>query len=177
MIFPVLFYHEGEHEVSNSFIDALRESFYTDQTWPGMACEMSQSAGECIVSPSQFGIDIFPAYVFLRRIEDDAENAVMVKKIEGKELSTDELLSEIEDAYQAVFDIDAGNGFTDEDGDGKPDAQVNLPSRPGFRLGNPLGAYFRCADVLPDWICRVKIGYILLLIVLIALMAVVIKKA
>ncbi|MCI4650858.1 hypothetical protein [Phaeodactylibacter sp.] len=176
MIFPVLFYHEGEQNANNAFQDALRESLYTDQTWPGMACEMSQ-INDCIVSPSQFGIDIFPAYVFLRRVEDDAENAVMVKKIEGKELGTDELISEIEDAYRAVFDIDAGNGFTDEDGDGKPDAQVNLPARPGFRLGNPLGAYFGCADVLPDWICRVKIGYILLLILLIALMVVVIKKA
>jgi hypothetical protein len=40
-----------------------------------------------------------------------------------------------------------------------------------------LGAYFGCADVLPDWLCRIKMGYLLLFILLIALMAVIMKKA
>lgn len=176
MIFPVLFYDEREHNASNAFQDALRESLYTDQSWPGMSCALD-NLSDCIVQPEQFGIDIFPAYVFLRRLDDTPEDAVMVKKMEGRELSTDEILSEIEDAYRAVFDIDEGNGFSDEDGDGKPDVQVSLPSRPGFRLGSPLGAYFGCADVLPDWLCRIKTGYVLLFILLIALMAVIIKKA
>lgn len=176
MIFPVLFYYEREHDASNAFQDALRESLYTDQSWPGMSCALD-NLSDCVVQPGQFGVDIYPAYVFLRRLDGASEDAVMVKKIEGRELSTDEILSEIEDAYRAVFDMDSGSGFSDEDGDGKHDVQINLPSRPGFRLGSPLGAYFGCADVLPDWLCRIKMGYLLLFILLIALMAVIMKKA
>lgn len=176
MIFPVLFYYEREHDASNAFQDALRESLYTDQSWPGMSCALD-NLSDCVVQPGQFGVDIYPAYVFLRRLDGASADAVMVKKIEGRELSTDEILSEIEDAYRAVFDMDSGSGFSDEDGDGKPDVQINLPSRPGFRLGSPLGAYFGCADVLPDWLCRIKMGYLLLFILLIALMAVIMKKA
>ncbi|WP_282782207.1 hypothetical protein [Phaeodactylibacter xiamenensis] len=173
VIFPVLFYHEGEQNPNNTFQDALRDSLYTDQEWPGMACEMSQ-INDCIVRPEQFNVDIFPAYVFLRRLEDNPEDAIMVKKIEGRELNLQELLDEIEDAYNAVFDVDAGTGFLDEDGDGKPDS-VNLPTRPGFALGNPLGTLFNCSR-LPDWICRTKIGYVVLGIVLVAIITIIAKK-
>ena len=83
MIFPVLFYHRGAHGAQNAFIDGINESPYTEPSWRGMACEL-ENIGDCIVKPSQFGIDIFPAYVFLRRLDSDPEDAVMVKKIEGR---------------------------------------------------------------------------------------------
>jgi hypothetical protein len=175
MIFPVLFYHEGGHEANNTFQEALRDSLYTDQSWPGMACDLSQ-IGDCVVKPEQFGIDIFPAYVFLRRLPDDPSDAVMVKRIEGRALSAQEILDEIEDAYEAIFDLDNDGDFVDEDGDGKPDAQIVLPARPGFSLGSPFAAFFDCS-ALPGWFCRMKIGYMVLIIAIIALMVVIVRKA
>ena len=175
MIFPVLFYHEGEHQANNSFQEALRDSLYTDQSWPGMACDLSQ-IGDCIIKPGQVGIDIFPAYAFFRRLPDDPEDAVMVKKIEGRELSKQEIMDEIEDAYEAVFDLDSDGDFVDEDGDGNPDGQVLIPARPGFSLGSPFAAFFDCS-ALPGWFCRMKIGYLVLIIAIIALAVVIVRKA
>lgn len=60
-------------------------------------------------------------YVFLCRFDGVLVDVVMVKKIEGREFSMDEILSEIEDVYWVVFDMDLGSGFFDEDGDGKFD--------------------------------------------------------
>lgn len=77
MIFPVLFYHRGLHTAQNAFIDGINESPYTEPSWRGMACEM-ENIGDCVVKPSQFGIDIFPAYVFLRRRESDPDRKSVV---------------------------------------------------------------------------------------------------
>lgn len=85
MIFLVLFYYEGEYQVNNSFQEVLRDSFYIDQSWLGMVCDLSQ-IGDCIIKLGQVGIDIFLVYVFFWCLFDDLEDVVMVKKIEGREL-------------------------------------------------------------------------------------------
>ena len=175
MIFPVLFYHERAHSAQNDFIEGISESSFTNPTWRGMACEM-ENIGDCVVKPSQFGIDIFPAYVFLRRLESDPEDAVMVKKIEGRELTKTELIAEIADAATAEFE-DGGGNVIDLDGDGQSDVIQLPPSRYGLLgLGRPLNRLFDCNTFFPSWVCRVKLGYLLLLIMLIVLLVVFIKK-
>lgn len=175
MIFPVLFYHEGANSAQNAFIDGINESNHTDRAWPGMACEM-ENIGDCVVKPSQFGIDIFPAYVFLRRLDDGSGDGVMVKKIEGRELTKTELLAEIADAAAAEFEDD-GSGIIDIDGDGKSDAVYLPPSKYGLMgLGSPLNSLFDCNTFFPSWVCRVKVGYLVLLVVLVVVLAIVVRK-
>lgn len=175
MIFPVLFYHEGFHTAQNAFIDGIEASMHTSRSWPGMACEM-ENIGDCIVKPSQFGVEIFPAYVFLRRLDGDPENAVMVKKIEGRELTKEELVAEIADAAAAEFDDD-GSGVIDLDGDGDDDV-VQLPkSKYGLMgFGMPINSLFDCSTFLPAWFCRMKLGYMLLFLMLLALLVVFVRK-
>lgn len=174
-IFPVLFYHEGAHGAQNAFIDGIGESIYTDRKWEGMACEM-ENIGDCIVKPSQFGIDIFPAYVFLRRRESDPEEAIMVKKIEGRELTKEELLAEIADAAEAEFE-DGGGEMIDLDGDGKSDVVQLPPSKYGLLgLGMPINSLFDCKSYFPAWVCRVKLGYILLLLMLVFFLVAIMKR-
>lgn len=178
MIFPVLFYREelAPHK-QNEFQEALQESLYVDKDWPGVACELSQIS-DCVVRPEQFGIDIFPAYVFLRRLPDDPEDAVMVKKIEGRYLETDEVLAEIQDSYSAVFDDPEGGVVADEDGDGQPDGTVTLPKQQygAFGLGRPFGSLFNCGSFFPEWLCGLKMGYFLVLLAIIVLLVLVIAK-
>ena len=174
-IFPVLFYHEGAHGAQNAFIDGISESMFTDRNWEGMACEM-ESIGDCIVKPSQFGIDIFPAYVFLRRLDSDPEDAVMVKKIEGRELTKSELIAEIADAAAAEFEDD-GSGIIDIDGDGNSDVVQLPPSKYGLLgLAAPLNRLFDCNTFFPSWVCRMKLGYLVLLVLLVVVLVAFMKK-
>jgi hypothetical protein len=132
---------------------------------------------ECVVQPQQFGVDIFPAYVFLRRIQGDPSNALMVKKIEGRELGLQEIHNEIEDAYKAEFIDNPGAGGSDDEDGGGP--QAGKPIQLGFiGLGKPFGALFNfnCGSFLPDWVCKIKTGYILLFIIMSVIMVLIIRK-
>lgn len=175
MIFPVLFYHRGAHGAQNAFIDGINESPYTEPSWRGMACEL-ENIGDCIVKPSQFGIDIFPAYAFLRRLDSDPEDAILVKKIEGRELTKTELLAEIADAAAAEFEDD-GSGIIDIDGDGSNDTIHLPPSRYGLLgLGSPLSSLFDCNTFFPSWFCRIRLGYLVLLVMLVVVLVVMVRK-
>lgn len=176
MIFPVLFYHEGANIAQNAFIDAIEESNHTDRKWPGVACEL-ENIGDCVFKPAQFGIDIFPAYVFVRRRESNPEEGIMVKKMEGRELTKEEILAEIADADAAEFQ-DGGGAMVDLDGDGVSDV-VSLPkSDIGLLgLGMPVNGLFECNKFFPAWVCRVKVGYVVLLLMLVFVLIAIIKRS
>ena len=175
MIFPVLFYHRGANGAQNAFIDGITASPFTDAAWQGMACEL-ENIGDCIVKPDQFGVDIFPAYVFLRRLDSRPEDAIMVKKIEGRELTQEELVAEIADAAAAEFEDD-GTGIIGLDGDGRNDT-VHLPaSKYGLLgLGMPINTLFGCDTFFPAWVCRMKVGYLVLLVLLAVVLVVMVRK-
>jgi hypothetical protein len=179
-IFPIVFYDTYNDGTSPDFVnfdfqEAIQESDHTDMRWPGQACPVNEGEFNCSFSPYDFRISAIPAYVFLERISD--KQAVLVKKIEGKELDKTVLIQEIADAANAEYEVGNSAVEVDLDGDGKSEEILGTKKkRVGVGLGAPLGSLFDCEMFLPRGFCRIKLGYIVLVLMLLILLFVVVKK-
>lgn len=180
-IFPIVFYEESAEGTSPAFVNfdfqgALIESGHVNNKWPGQACAVNSQDFSCAFSPYDFQIVALPAYVFLQRINNNKQ-AVLIKKIEGKELSKAELLAEIEDAANAEYTIGKNAVSVDLDGDGTKEQIFSSDKASiGLGFGSPLGSLFDCERFLPRGLCRFKLGYLLLLIMLIAIIGFVVRR-
>ena len=182
-IFPMVFYHPDPGEnvpdsVNFDFIEGIGESLHTNKRWAGQACEVEVGTGTstCAFKASDFNVSIIPAYVFLKRVND--KQAVLIKKIEGRYLQKEELLQEIADAAGADYEIGNSAISIDLDGDGENDTQVYGTDKQhvGLGFGSPLGAFFDCERWLPRGFCRMKIGYLVLILMIIIIGIVVTRK-
>lgn len=161
-IFTIVF-HEDDTELNNEFQSAIAESPYSRSEWPGQSC-YADSQDSCVSQPGEFGISILPAYVFMKAVDGNWDNAAMVKKIEGRELSKEQLMQEIEDAYKADYDVDLDNGAG---GSTEQDGKSNKGGL-GF-LNLPIGSGSECESFLPKELCGMKLKWLLLIIMAVAL--------
>ena len=162
--------------VNFDFIEGIEESPYTDKSWPGQACPVNEDPdNSCAFSPYEFRVSAIPAYLFLHRISD--KQAVLVKKIEGKQLGKADLLQEIADAASAEYEIGNSSVEVDLDGDGQSEEILGTKKKSiGIGLGAPLGSLFDCEMFLPRGVCRIKLGYIALFLMLIIIGIILAKK-